>query len=343
MKLKQLFHFLFILELSLDMESSQSSQSSGEGGGRRNKCFKSHLTMGKKRRKHVSAEKEINLFADQSSLKTSTQVTPIKTFSSGNQTTNITKSAGTMTQNEFSPISTSCQTDTSIVTNVSHLPQSIETLISNGMLNSLCDILSQYNQVEDFKNLLEGVASGKIAPDNICWLLNVHLGRLSGLTNTSQMHWHKDIVDFFSIVYILFGASAINVLCGPMHFSEVVMEKIDNRKFDPHTAKINLPIPSVTTLRSTSTGYQKEIPVGLVEHTLDMAEVASQKGSQYVLSFDGKLVAKGFKGESYGDINLWGIEKPISVANAIRLLKHSIKTTEMICTSLKSGKILELV
>ena len=320
MKLKQLFcflFFLFLLELSLDMESSQSSQLSGEGGGRRNKRFKSHLTMGKKRQKHVSAKKEINLFADQSSLETSTQVTPIKTFSSGNQTTNVTKSAGTITQNEFSSISSLCQTDTSIVTNVSHLPQSIEMLISNGTLNSLCDILSQYDQVEDFKNLLEGVASGKIEPDNICWLLNVHLGRLSGLTNTSQMRLHKDIVDFFSIVYILFGASAINVLRGPMHFSEIVMEKINNRKFDPCTAKINLPIPSVTTLRSTSTGYQKEIPVGLVEHTLDMAEVASQKGSQYVLSFDGKLVAKGFKGESYGDINLWGIEKPISVANAI--------------------------
>ena len=120
------------------------------------------------------------------------------------------------------------------------------------------------------------------------------------------MHWHKDVVEFFSVVYLLFGASAISVLRGPMHFSEVVMENIEKGYFNPNTARINLPIPSVTTLWSLSTGKVKEIPVGIVEQTLDIAEGGSGKGSQYILSFDGKLVAKDFKGETYSDINLWG-------------------------------------
>ena len=67
------------------------------------------------------------------------------------------------------------------------------------------------------------------------------------------MRWNQEIVKFFSIVYILFGASAINVLHGPMHFSNLVMENVDWGKFNPATAKINLLIPSVTTLRSLST------------------------------------------------------------------------------------------
>ena len=109
------------------------------------------------------------------------------------------------------------------------------------------------------------------------------LRHMFSLPNTSQMRWHKDIVDFFSVIYILFGASAINVLCRPMHFSKLVMENIEKGNFDPLTAKINLPIQSVTTLRTNSTNYEKEIPVGLVENTLDIAEAASQKGAPYVI------------------------------------------------------------
>ena len=62
-----------------------------------------------------------------------------------------------------------------------------------------------------------------------------------------------------------------------------------------------------------------------------------------MLSFDGELVAKGFEGESYGDINLWGIEKPISVSNALKLLNRNKKTAEEICVNLNNGKLVELL
>ena len=110
-----------------------------------------------------------------------------------------------------------------------------------------------------------------------------------------------------------------------MHFSDLVMENVDKGIFSPAEAKINIPVPSINTLRNFSTGYLKEFPCGLVEHTLDIAEIAAVKGSQYILSFDGKLVVKGFKGETYGDIDLWGIEKPISLQSALKLLGTTYK------------------
>ena len=224
---------------------------------------------------------------------------------------------------------------------IKHLPKSFQEMIQNGTLNILCNILSQYQQLQDFENLLRNISCGKIDPNNICWLLNIHLGRLTSVSSTTQMRWNQEIVEFFSIVYILFGASAINVLRGPMHFSNLVMENVDRGKFDPATAKINLPIPSVTTLRSLSTGFPKEIPVGLVQHSLQIAEKCSrEKNTQYVLSFDGKMVARGFKGEAFGDINLWGIEKPISATSALKLLKHNICTCDKLRTQFKSGEVL---
>ena len=102
-----------------------------------------------------------------------------------------------------------------------------------------------------------------------------------------------------------------------------------------------MPIPSITTLKSVNTGYSKEIPAGLVEHSLDIAEVAAQQGSQYVFSFDGKMVAKGFKGDTFGDIDLWGIEKPISVPAALRLVKDNISTAKRIDVNLSLSKLFQ--
>ena len=182
----------------------------------------------------------------------------------------------------------------------SRLPISFQQLITTGTLNQFCSVLEIHKQLKDFENLVRNIASGKIDPNNICWLLNIHLGRLTSVSSTTLMRWNPQIIDFFSIIYILFGASAINVLRGPMHFSDVVMETAKKGKFDPSTAKINIPIPSVTTLRSMSTGFPKEIPPGLIQHTLKVAEIASkEKKTQYILSFDGKMVARGFKGEEF--------------------------------------------
>ena len=153
------------------------------------------------------------------------------------------------------------------------------------------------------------------------------------------MRWDMEIVEFFSIVYMLFGASAVNVLRGPMHFSEVVMENVERGKFDPRSAKINLPIPSIRTLRSLSTGYPKEIPVGLVELMLSIAEECSKKGAQYILSFDGKMVACRLKGECFGDIDLWGVEKPISMKCSLQLLERNIRACENLNSDVNENKL----
>ena len=106
------------------------------------------------------------------------------------------------------------------------------------------------------------------------------------------------------------------------------MENVEHGKFNPRSAKINLPIPSIRTLRSLSTGYPKEIPFGLVDLTLSITQECSKKGTQYILSFDGKMVARGLKGESFGNIDLWGIEKPISMKSPLQLLDQNTRACE---------------
>ena len=104
------------------------------------------------------------------------------------------------------------QTDNTLSCTMHDIPKEFRNLIEDGTFDLMLNILAQYDQLKDFESLLRNIASGVIPPDNICWLLNMHLGRLSSVTSTTQMRWNPEIVEFFSIIYILFGASAINVL-----------------------------------------------------------------------------------------------------------------------------------
>ena len=49
---------------------------------------------------------------------------------------------------------------------------------------------------------------------------------------------------------------------------------------------------------------------------------------------DGKLLAKGSKGECNGDVDLWGIEKPVAVGVALKICDEMISKTKELDKSL---------
>ena len=57
---------------------------------------------------------------------------------------------------------------------------------------------------------------------------------------------------------------------------------------------------------------------------------AEEEGGQFVLSFDGKLIAPGCKGDSCGDSNMWGVEGPPNLSTAVKILKKSLKAARNI-------------
>ena len=335
---------------------------------RKRRGRRTSLTLGKKKFKRCKSLEEIHIpdlvgsqgtenVGDVQFTSQSTQVTPLKRVSSLNQTeesypSSSNPTTGYSSQTSSFELSFDTRDDSFDQKQMEEneeeaqqnegnnsLPPLFSHLNSTGILEKLSAVLYSHGQQKDFSNLLTNIALRKIDPQNICWLLNLHLARLTSVSTTTLMRWDQCVVEFFSVIYILFGASAINVLRGPMNFSELVMEKMEKGLFDPLKARINLPIPSVTTLRSLGTGYPKQVPAGLVEHTLDIAEVAAQNGCQYILSFDGKMVAKGFKGDTFGDIDLWGIEKPISLQSSLRLVQQNINAAKRIDTALSSSKL----
>ena len=73
-----------------------------------------------------------------------------------------------------------------------------------------------------------------------------------------------------------------------------------------------------------------EIPVGFIQQSLEIAERKAKDGCEFVLSFDGKLIAPGCKGDSKGDANLWGLEGPPTLSQSLKVLKNTLSNAQKI-------------
>ena len=142
--------------------------------------------------------------------------------------------------------------------------------------------------------------------------------------------YDKEWLEFCQVIYHMFRAGIINALCRRGHFSQVASEKIKKGKYNPVTGEFNFPIPSIPTLKKLDIGFPSEIGVGFVEQSLILAEEKAKQGGQFILSFDGKLIAPRCKGNSCGDSNMWGIEGPPNLSTAVKILKNSLKAAKNI-------------
>ena len=175
--------------------------------------------------------------------------------------------------------------------------------------------------------LLEAPGSGKLSPTNLAWKCALDMGTLAMCTSTTNMRYDKDCVEFFALFNLMFGASAINVLRRTAHFGCLVDNTSVKGKYDPVLGNYNFSIPSVNTLKKVSLGYPSDVGVGFINQNIDMAEEQAQNSHQFILSFDGKMVAQGCKRDCDGDVNLWGREKPtiVSTLENLNLQKKCIR------------------
>ena len=116
---------------------------------------------------------------------------------------------------------------------------------------------------------------------------------------------------------------------GPAHFGTEISGECDKGQFNPSTSKCNFPVPSHNVIQNRCDGFSKKIEPGIIQSSLDICEdLSTTLGKQFNLSFDGMLIAQGSKGISDGDVNLWGIEKPVSISKSQKHLEFKLKLAE---------------
>ena len=141
-----------------------------------------------------------------------------------------------------------------------------------GLISKLYNGLHNQEQLTDFINLAQGLLDGKIKLHNMAWTVALHMGRFSACTTTCNMKYDKHYVDIFSVLYLLFGASCLNVLRGPLHFRQVVSGDCKKGLYLPSEAKCNFAVPHLNVLKKIDTGYPRIVPPGIVKYTLDKLE-----------------------------------------------------------------------
>ena len=210
----------------------------------------------------------------------------------------------------------------------------------NGTLDTFADVLHNNGQTAKFVNCITALAEGYMLFTNMAWKAFLDMGTLYMCSSTTTMEYDSEWLEFCQVIYHMFGAGVINALRGRGHFSQVTSERTSKGKYKPIDGEFNFPIPSIPTLKKLDIGFPSEIPVGFVEQSLQLAQKKSEEGSQFILSFDGKLIAPGCKGEQNGDTNLWGVEGPPSLPFSVQILKRTLRTAEAIDVDMGDTSVL---
>ena len=201
----------------------------------------------------------------------------------------------------------------------------LKQLNEDDSLKKLSLLLDQHEQTEKFVKLLHALSSNKLKLTNISWKAALDMGYLSMCTSTTNMIYNKEWLEFCQVLYDIFGGGVMNTLHGHAHFFHITSEKCVKKVFKPYEGEFNFPVPSVPTLKKIDIGYSLDIPVGIIQQSLDLAEACAREEDEFILSFDGKLISPGCKDKEMDDCNMWGREGPPNIRKALKLLENNLK------------------
>ena len=191
-------------------------------------------------------------------------------------------------------------------------------------------LLEEHEQTTKFVKLITALATNKMKMSNMSWKAVLDMGSLFMCTTTSKMTYDNEWLEFCQVLYHMFGGGVMNTLRGRAHFSHVTSSKSRKGYYKPVEGEFNFPIPSLPTLKNLHIGYPTDVPVGIIQHSLDLASERAKEGDEFILSFDGKLISPGCKGEDIGDCNIWGREGPPTLAKALKILQRTLKCAQNI-------------
>ena len=215
----------------------------------------------------------------------------------------------------------------------------LQSLNESQSLFKLSKLLKEHEQTDKFVKLIHALSNHKLNMNNISWKAALDMGALSLCTSTTNMSYDKEWLEFCQVFYHMFGGGVMNTLRGRAHFSHVTSAKSTNRVFKPYEGEFNFPVQSVPTLKKLNIGYSLDIPVGIIQHSLDLAEDRARKGDEFVLSFDGKLISPGCKDTCTGDCDMWGREGPPNLRKALKILDNTLEVAQHIDNDLKQRSL----
>ena len=187
----------------------------------------------------------------------------------------------------------------------------------------------------DFMLLVTQLASGKLSPLNIAFLLCLEHAKWQSLKSTTQMRFHEVTKKFWLVVYRLLKGKGLHFFSGPKNYGQVISKMTTRGKYDPEKSDINFTVPDERHLRSQDRILGRIIQPGIIGASMNM--LANHK--DIVLMADCKHLAKGLTGDRMGDVNLWGHEKRPTLDEKLQTYRHDYQTVTRQVQSLPDASI----
>ena len=189
------------------------------------------------------------------------------------------------------------------------------------MLYDVSTKLQECNLLSDFVNFLYSLASDEISPDIVPFRALLDTACFYNLSNTCSMWYDPIMKEFWHVVFECLGGPALCLFSGPRGTGQAM--------FDPKLCKINFAVPSLSTLEQLHTATPKLIFPSIFENVLiHLQRLQEVQFNEYVLSYDGKGITQGFRGQSFGDENLWGFEGPPNIEEQEKRLSDELHLVE---------------
>ena len=103
------------------------------------------------------------------------------------------------------------------------------------------------------------------------------------------MTYSQQSMDFWLCVLKLLGGPSLRFFSGPKGSGEI--------NYDPNMCKINFAVPSLSTLLRQNTDIPKQIMPSVFTDIIENISLKQNLScNEYILSYDGKGVAQGFRG-----------------------------------------------
>ena len=189
----------------------------------------------------------------------------------------------------------------------------------------------------DFMLLVTQLASGKLSPLNIAFLLCLEHAKWQSLKSTTQMRFHEVTKKFWLVVYCLLKGKGLRFFSGPKNYGQIISKVTTRGKYDPEKSEINFAVPDERHLCSQDRILDRIIQPGLINTSMNMLK----NHKDIVLMADCMHLVKGLTGHMMGDVNLWGHENRPTLQEKLQTFRQDFNAVTAQVQSLPNASILQ--
>ena len=194
------------------------------------------------------------------------------------------------------------------------LKKIVNKIMNRQMITNLVKELDKNNLLRDFLfpfRLCQMVTF----PSQIYHISLLETMRFHRLPDSRHMWYSKKMKKFWHCFYKVGGGPPLRLLSGP--------KGIGINNCETSSCSINFAVPSTNTIRTyDQSDSAKVIPPSIFHPIIDkISKSVSNTPKEFILSYDGKSVGTGLKGDNCGDVDLWGFEFEPNLKNAEDCLK----------------------